>query len=150
MVAEKLNIPLKIAGQGDIEGLKGERLGIVDIEQRKELLSHAKVLFLPTLYLEPFGGTSVEAMLSGTPAVTTDFGVFPETIRNGVGGYRCSTLQDFVDNTKKAMNLDRQGVRLYAEKYLMDNVWRDFEKWYNDIYQVYLSTQGDKGWSKLK
>ena len=53
-----------------------EYIGFQDIEQRKPLLAHAIAFFCPTEYLDAFAGTHVEAMLSGTPVITTKFGVF--------------------------------------------------------------------------
>jgi len=156
-VAEHLKKKLVVAGQGTLKDIGVdsqfvEHIGTLDIEGRKKWLSEALVTFVPTIYLEPFGGTSVESMLSGVPVITTNFGVFPETIPNGVGGYRCDTLQDFVDNTKKAMKLDRQKVKEYAMKFTMGNVNLEFEKWWNDLSQLYLSTTDNniKGWHKLK
>jgi len=155
-VAEHLKMKLIIAGQGKLSDIKVnskyvEHIGTLGVEGRKKWLSEALVTFVPTTYLEPFGGTSVESMLSGVPVITTNFGVFPETILNGIGGYRCDTLQDFVDNTKKAMKLDRKKVREYALKFSMENVNKDFEKWWKNLYQLYLSAtdKNIKGWHNL-
>lgn len=156
--AEALGEKLVIAGQGSLEDIpysydNVEYVGMVGVEERKELYKNAKACFLPTLYLEPFGGTSVEAMLSGCPAITTNFGVFPETIRTGVGGYRCDTLNDFVNNTKKAFELDRSKVRDYAvERYSMEAVNEMFEKWWNDLHRLYQSTRDKdvKAWHHVE
>jgi len=152
-VADHLDMKLLVAGQGSLSDLNYQspnttHIGCLNVEQRKHFLAKAMVGFLPTLYLEPFGTTSVEFMFSGTPVITTNFGVFPETIRNGVGGYRCDTLNDFVDNTQKALNLDRKLVHEYAQKFSMNEVSKIFEKWFNDLYQLYLSAQDNKvlGW----
>jgi glycosyltransferase involved in cell wall biosynthesis len=128
-----------------------EFVGYSDIKKRKELLAHAKAVFVPTEYLECFGGINVEARLSGTPVITTDFGCFPEYIKNGVDGYRCSTLQDFVDAIRKVEFLKPINVKKSAERFLMDNVKLEYQKWFSDLYQVYLSTDGKtRGWSYVK
>jgi len=125
-----------------------EFIGYVEPEERAKLMSRARAVFVPTLYLEAFGGVNVEAQLCGTPVITTNFGVFPETVKDGTTGYTCDTLQDFVDATRNVDGLDPHIIRQHAEYYLMDNVKWEFEKWFQDIYQLYLSAQDStvKGW----
>lgn len=117
-------------------------------------MAHAIATFVPTEYLECFGGTHVESMPSGTPPITTDFGVFPYTIPdylNGQVGFRCNTLQDFVDATQKARGVNHRFIRDYAERFLMDRVKYDFQKWFDDLYNVYESAENPakRGWSRL-
>lgn len=129
-----------------------EFVGYLDPPERSSYLARAKGVFVPTLYLEAFGGVNVEAQLSGTPVITTNFGVFPETVIQGVTGFRCNTLQDFVDAARKVHELDPVVIRGHAERYLMDNVKLEFDKWFRDLYQVYLSARypGIKGWSYVE
>lgn len=162
-----INAELKIAGQGmlswndhklvtqefTIEGKNLDFVGFVDVEQRKKLLAEAKAVFVPTFYLEPFGGTNVEAQLSGTPVITTNFGAFPETVEHGKTGFLCNTLQDFVDACKNVDKLDKQYIRDRAvEKYSMDNVKFQFQKWFNDLYNLYESAQNSskRGWHRVE
>ena len=116
-------------------------------------MAHAIATFTPTEYLEIFGGTHVESMLSGTPAITTNFGVFPGTIPDcvdGLVGFRCDTLQDFVDAAKMSQGVNHTRIRQYSERFLMDNVKYDYEKWFQDLYNVWESTDGNrKGWSRV-
>ena len=128
-------------------------IGYVEPDERADLLGHAKGVFVPTIYLEAFGGTNVEAQLCGTPVITTDFGVFPETVVHGVTGFRCSTLSDFVNAARSVDDLDPKAIRKHAERYLTTNVRWEFQKWFDDLYQLYLSTKdprwSGKGWSYL-
>jgi glycosyltransferase involved in cell wall biosynthesis len=156
--AKELGIHLVIAGAGDWENLNKfdnkdcEYLGLLNQAQRNKWLGGAKAFFAPTLYLEPFGGVAVEAMMTGTPAITTNFGAFTDTVNYGVSGYRCDTLKDFVHNTEASFYLDRLGVYEWSLRYTMDYVNMLYEKWWQDLYQLYLSAhypESELGWSKL-
>ena len=97
---------LIVAGPGSMDGLSGrdgrslgkhvEYVGAVDAATRKSLTSKAKAVLLPSLFVEPFCGVQIEAMLSGTPVVTTDWGAFADYNVHGVTGYRCRTFEQFV------------------------------------------------------
>ena len=129
-----------------------EFIGYVEPEQRAELMGRAKAVFVPTLYLEAFGGVNVEAQLTGTPAITTNFSVFPETVVDGTTGFRCNTLDDFVWACRHAGDLDPYVIRAWAERYLMKNVKWQFERWFQDLYALYESAVGPskKGWHRLR
>lgn len=95
---QKLGVKLVVAGQlsdesVDLSGV--EYVGCAGPALRRSLLSKAKALFAPTVYIEPFGGVTIEAALSGTPTITTDWGAFSETILHGKTGFRCRTLEQF-------------------------------------------------------
>lgn len=159
MAANAIGKKLIIAGQGahvdgrghlvpnsdpdfDLEPGTWEYVGYTPVKKRKELMARAIATFTPTEYLECFAGTHVESMLSGTPPITTNFGVFPGTIPdhlNGRVGFRCDTMQDFVEAALAARHVDPYLVRQYGERFLMDNVKKEFQKWFSDLYQVYES-----------
>lgn len=169
--AKEAGVLLKLAGQGGYIRADGsfgsnvdpsinlprggwEYVGYADVEMRKELYANAKAVMVPTSYMEPFGGTHVESFISGTPAICSDYGVFPGTIPdliNGRIGFRCNTLDDYVKAIRKCQTFgpdDYQAIRKYGERFLMDNVRWDFEKWFQDLMRVYLSATvpGEKGW----
>jgi len=129
-----------------------EYQGFADIEKRKKLMAHAIATFTPTEYLESFGGTHVESMLSGTPVLTTNFGVYPNTFKDGEGGYHCDTLDDFIYYAKEVKKLDPHNVKKQAEKYLMNNVRWQFQKWFDDLYCLYESKKTGKsiGWNRIR
>jgi hypothetical protein len=113
-LATRVDIPIIIAGQPgpDIPGTR--HVGLVTGDEKAELLAGARALLSPTSYLEPFGGSAVEAMLSGTPVIATDWGAFTETVTNGVTGYRCRMLREFTDAVTNVTTLDRHAIREHA------------------------------------
>lgn len=155
-VAEILGKRLLVAGQGNevnVHGRRGvEYVGYVGPEERDRLMGRAEAVFVPTLYLEAFGGVNVEAQLCGTPVLTTNFGVFPETVIHGITGFRCNTLDDFVYAGMHAHELDPWTIRQHALRYAMDNVRWEFQRWFEDLYMVYesINSPGMLGWNRLR
>lgn len=130
------------AGQGDLRIPGTEHLGVVRGELKAGLLSKAKALICPTTYIEPFGGVAVEAQLSGTPVICTDFGAFTETVVHGVTGYRCRTLQEFLDAADSVDELENHQIWDWAmNRYTLGAVSTQWKRWYNQIETLY----GD-GW----
>lgn len=165
-VCEHINKKLLLVGQGgkiDKNGIfrgegfslspgNWEYLGYADFEKRKKIFANAIATFVPTIYLEPFAGTHIESMLSGTPVITSNFGVFPGTVINGVNGFRCDTLQDYVDAAIDCEKLDRKTVRKTAEPYLSENISNLYEKWFEELYHLYESKKNPNvlAWNRLK
>jgi glycosyltransferase involved in cell wall biosynthesis len=128
-----LNRKLVVAGAGTPPDF-GEYVGIVDSQRRGELMSRARAVFVPSLYLEPFGGVHVEAMLCGTPVITTDWGAFSETVQQGVTGFRCRTLREFCDAADAVDKLDYQGIRHYAvSRFSTDVVAEQYETYFHRL-----------------
>jgi glycosyltransferase involved in cell wall biosynthesis len=150
-VTRELGMPLVIAGQGalenEMEGLALDEphvifLGAVSPRVRAEVMSRARVAFVPTYYVEPFGGVAVEAQMCGTPVVTSDWGAFTETVLHGVTGYRCKTFEQFCWAVAHIDEIDREACREWSvENYSMERV-----RW---MYQEYFEQLDDlrgAGW----
>lgn len=142
---EALGVPLVVAGLGEDAKLLPSWVdyrGLVGPEERGKLMSRAKAQFTPTLYVEPFGSVCAEAMMTGTPVITTDFGAFTELIRPGIDGFRCRTLQDFIDAARKVGDLDPHEIHRYAqERFAMRNVRWQYQRYFED-----LATLRGAGW----
>lgn len=156
----RAGVPLKMAGQGatllgtkgDVKIYKGdhfvtrgshiEHIGHVDVEQRREFLSRARALFVPTRYIEPFGGVAIEAMMSGTPVITTDWGAFTETVLHGDTGYRCRTIGEMeqaVHNIHRLLPPEK--IAEYAvQNYSLDRVASMYDDYFK---QVMVSQYGE-------
>lgn len=140
-IAKRTDLPVVTAGQGQpwLEG--ADHRGVVLGREKADLLAGAAALLSPTTYLEPFGGVTIEAMLSGTPVITTDWGAFSETVINHTNGFRCRTLAQFMDATELAPSLDREAVRASATKYLTERVRFQYEDYFESLLSL-----GGEGW----
>jgi glycosyltransferase involved in cell wall biosynthesis len=120
--------------------------GVVDPFQRRDLLANAALLIVPTLYIEPFGTVHAEALMSGTPVLTPDYGVFTETVRHGIDGFRYRTLGEAADFAK-AISVDwwdRQAIRSAAnERFSLQAVAPKFDRW---LWNLESLRDGSGGW----
>jgi len=139
--------PIVIHGQGDPSPWSHPNIiykGPISGRKRSTFLRNARAALMPTNFTEPFGGSGVEAMLCGTPLIAVDYGAFTETIIEGVSGFRCHTLQDWLDAIHNVDRLDRKeiansarcrysleacGKRYDAIFQSINNLWR--EGWYH-------------------
>lgn len=127
------------AGQGDERVPGAEHVGVVRGVEKAELLAAARAVLVPTIYIEPFGGVAVEAMLSGTPVITSPFGAFSETVADGISGFRCHTLDQFLRATGPALDdLDPKDIREWAaDRYTLTAVARQYDRWLCRLATLY-------------
>jgi len=121
-----------------------EFLGYAGLDERKKLMGGAIASFLPSMYVEPFGGVQIENLLSGTPVITTDWGAFSENNIEGVTGYRCRNFEDFVSAATNCKNGKIKSIdcRKHGEKFSLENIAPKYEKFFGRVTDIY----GGKGW----
>lgn len=153
--AKAAGVILKVIGHGEgkegqrilncVKSSGGEYLGPLDWKERNELMSKARAVLTPTLYIEPFNCVAVEAQLCGTPVISTDWGGFTETVEQGKTGFRCSYLGEFVRAIHQVEGLDRKYILTRAiDKYSMWNLRHDYQRYFER-----LMTRWEKGWDTL-
>lgn len=125
-------IKIKVAGSQEITDKSVEWVGYVDGQKKAELLGNAKALLSPTIYLEPFGGVVAEAALCGTPAITTDWGCFNETVEHGKTGFRARNFTEIADYINKVDILDPEYISSRAQSLWSTNV---IAQKYHDYFQ---------------
>lgn len=108
-------------------------LGEVGPAERRYLLGRAAALLVPTVYIEPFGGVAIEAMLSGTPVVASDWGAFTETVTPDVGA-RFATLAQAEVALEHALILEPERIREAAiDRFSLEAVGPLFTSWFNSL-----------------
>ena len=155
-IVEEIGGRLVVAGPGEVEQYMARtgrpvsdyvtHVGLADTETRKRLMSRAKAMLLPSTFLEPFCGVQVEAMLSGTPIVTNDYGAFAEINLHGVTGFRCRTFEQFVWAARNIGRISPQSCRDWAAaNYSIERVGEMYE----DFFATVMNVSTGKGWYEL-
>lgn len=141
---KELGFELIIAGPGP--GDRYTREGVIYTgpvwgATKANLLANAKGLFSMSLYPEPFGYVVIEAMMSGTPVITTNHGAFPETTVPG-SGFRGTFYQDFVDGVNNIDTISRHACHDYAMKnFSLKSQYPKYLRFFESILRVHR-----KGW----
>lgn len=144
-LCKQLGMKLKVAGQGDFTKNLGfappdcvELVGYLEPHERNEMMRHATALIVATQYNEPFGCVTIEALLCGTPLITTDWGAFPENNIHGLTGYRCRTMEQFVWAGRNIHKIDRRACREWSEKnFSFRKIAPMYEEYFSGLLQVF-------------
>jgi glycosyltransferase involved in cell wall biosynthesis len=128
-IAKELDMPLRIAAK--VDGMDREYfdyalrphldhpliefLGEINETEKDDLLGNAYAYLFPIDWPEPFGVTMIEAMACGTPVVATNCGSVPEVVSDGITGFVCNSLREFMTAIEDAGSIDRRECRQHAE-----------------------------------
>jgi glycosyltransferase involved in cell wall biosynthesis len=93
-----------------------EYLGELGEAEKQELYAGAAALLFPIDWPEPFGLVMIEALACGTPVLARPRGSVPEVIRDGVTGYICETIDEFVEAVGRIDRIDRRECRAEFER----------------------------------
>ena len=154
-VAQAAGIPIRLSGRGDGAQFVREwpggatYLGPATVGQRRELMRRARALLCPTRYMEPTGTVAVEAMASGCPVISTDWGGFTDSVVHagpdgrGGTGWRCNTFGEFLQAVRNAHKIDPFACREWIARN------QDFKRTavaYEEYFTSLLRLQDGGGW----
>lgn len=146
-IADYSPYPIVLHGQGDPSQWSHPNIhykGPIHGKERSEFLRNARAILAPSTFIEPFCGMTVEAMLCGTPVITVDYGAMTETVQEGMG-FRCHTLQDWLDAVDDVGDLDRKYIADTARsKYSLESCGKKYDKIFMQLNDLYR-----KGWYEV-
>jgi FkbM family methyltransferase len=152
-MTEHIGSRLIIAGQNAEGGLvyplpsHVEVIGHIDFEKRKVLMANARGVICMSMFAEPFCGVHVEALMSGTPVITSDWGAMTEFNVQGVTGFRCRTLDQMVDAGRRIQDIDP----VVCRKWAFDNFSTPVvAKMYEDFFKTHMKSLRVAIWNETK
>ncbi|HYK81851.1 MAG TPA: glycosyltransferase [Gemmatimonadales bacterium] len=96
-------------------------VGEVDGHRKVDLLAGARCLWMPALWDEPFGLTTIEALISGTPVLGTRRGALPEVIAPDVGAL-CDSLDEMIAAAETIHTRSAERCRAHVEQFFTHRV----------------------------
>ncbi len=142
-LSKAFSMPIKFVGPQNLKNnLKkdnplAEYIHTVSNNERKKLLANAKALIMPSLYSEPCGWAMLEAFISGTPVLSTDWGGLAEYNIHGQTGFRCRSLNEFYHALGIIDNIKPSFCREYAEEnFTISLVARMYENYFTHLMQT--------------
>jgi glycosyltransferase involved in cell wall biosynthesis len=111
-------------------------VGEVAGQRKLDLLAGARCLWMPALWSEPFGLTTIEALFSGTPVLATRWGALPEVVTPEVGAL-CDTLDEIIAASETIHTRNAAACRAHAARYFSHLVMAEE---YLRMYRYLLDT----------
>ena len=111
-----------------------EYVGELTESEKQVLYGGALALLFPIDWPEPFGLVMIEALACGTPVLARPRGSVPEIVRNGVTGFHCETVDDFVAALGRIDVIDRAACRAdFEDRFTADVMAAQYERIFEGI-----------------
>lgn len=151
-VAQRAGVPLVLAGQVypfsyHQEYFRREILPRLDrartpvrlvekpsVDEKLDLLRHARALLVPTLVGETSSLVAMEAMACGTPVVAFGRGAIPDVVGDGETGFVVESADGMVDALARVGEIDPQACRNRVERrFSAERMACDYERIYLEV-----------------
>ncbi|MGE3975723.1 MAG: glycosyltransferase [Bdellovibrionales bacterium] len=131
--ANDVGVRLEIMGGSGISRGNIHYNGLVDEDQKLQLLANARALIYPTNWDEPCAAAPLEALACGTPVITTPNGCMPELVRDGTGVV-CRNYAELLEAAEKVKSIDPMKCRHSIESYFsLSRMTDDYLKLFDKI-----------------
>jgi GTP cyclohydrolase I len=111
-----------------------EELGEIGDAEKQRLYEGAIATLFPIAWPEPFGLVLIESLACGTPVLASPVGSVPEVIRDGVSGFHCTTVDDYVRGIERIDEIGREVCRReFEERFTADRMARRYEETFEDF-----------------
>ena len=114
-----------------------EKVGMMTVKKKIDLLGNAKALLFPIAWEEPFGMVMIEAMACGTPVIAYNRGSVPEIVKDGVTGFIVEPkmgIAGLVEAMGRINEIDRSACRKHIEAHFsVDTMSQGYEKIYSNL-----------------
>lgn len=112
-------------------------MGKTNHDSLPHILNSMDVFVLPSIGMEGFSNSMLEAMACGLPIVTTTVGAGPEVITEDVGFIASiKNSEQIAEGIKRCLDLDRNAIRTYIESSFSMNVVAQY------VYNMYSDLCG--------
>lgn len=147
-IAERLNMPIKIAAkvdnvdkqyfEADIRKLLDrplvEFIGEIGECDKGDFLGNARALLFPIDWPEPFGLAMIEAMACGTPVVAYRHGSVPEIVDEGATGFIVDSIHEAANAVSRLGFVNRAVCRqVFEERFSARRMALDYVKLYKRV-----------------
>lgn len=129
-------------------------LGAVFGEDKIALWRRADLLVFPTYFVEGLPYTVLEALASGTPAITTRMGAIPDVVVDGVQGLLVPTrdpravaeaVRRLADDPELRQRMARAAVERARQHYGVERLARDFDALFRAVLDAPVRAPVDAG-----
>jgi glycosyltransferase involved in cell wall biosynthesis len=132
--------PEKANLEKQADGLPGvEFLGFIDREKQEAIWQQALFSLVPSVWIEPFGMTVLEAWAKGRPVVAHRIGALPELIEHGVSGLLAAPddVSDLAAQMDRLLSAPAEAAAMGQAGHVRLKAHFNRDRWLGQIAKIY-------------